>query len=126
MSNANASALALFGLLSHSFLSAGCLPTPQNEPPDLALPAADLARTIDLGDVARPSCAELLGGPELPSTSTEARPDFDAELAALDLQALPPRIDLTTTSDFTRATIAYLLGKRFEALGITIDRDAAL
>ena len=63
----------------------------------------------------------LLGGPELPATSTEARPGFDEELYALDLGALPPRLDLSKVNEFSLATLAYLLGRRSEELGDSLS-----
>lgn len=115
-----------YAFLLISPLLAACLETPQIELPDVFLPPPDFATAPDLADVARPSCEQLLGGPELPPTSTEARADFAAELAALDLRGLPPQLDLTPSSDLTRATIGYLLGKSYFELGTILDRDAAL
>jgi hypothetical protein len=68
----------------------------------------------------------MLGGPELPSTSTEAQPGFDMQLAMMDLSQLPPQLSLTTTSDLVRGIVGYLLDKTDAELGMAIDRDAAL
>lgn len=71
--------------------------------------------------IARPSCEVPLGGPPLPASSTEARPGFDEELYALDLGALAPRLDLSKVNEFSRATLAYLLGRRYEELGDSLS-----
>ena len=71
--------------------------------------------------IARPSCEVPLGGPPLPANSTEERPGFDQELYALDLGALAPRLDLSKVNEFSRATLAYLLGRRYEELGESLS-----
>ena len=96
---------------------AGCTDPTLEPPRDLAAPATDLTTDPDRGDVARPSCAEPLGGPALSDTSTEAKPGFDELLATLDLSQLPPRLDLTPASDLNRATVGYLLGRATPRLG---------
>lgn len=129
--------MSLSGLMPRLLLSAalvGCA-QPQQDPhsdasPDLLMAPAlsDLSTPPPAPDlaVARPSCDQLLGGPALPPTSTEAQPGFDEALAALDLSQLPPQLDLSTASDLTRATIGYLLGKTYTELGTSLDRDRTL
>jgi hypothetical protein len=114
------------GHLPGALLFCGCLADPRLELPDLDVPTPDLRGAPDLLPVARPSCDTLLGGPELPPTSTEAKPGFDAELAALDPSALPARLDLTPSSELTRAVVAYMLGRSYADLGDALDRDATL
>jgi hypothetical protein len=76
-------------------------------PPDL-LPVieTEVAETA----VLRASCDDpLLARFPLPDSLAEAMPDFDAELAALDLTSMPEGIDLSTTSHLQRGVLAYML-----------------
>lgn len=84
--------------------------------------AADAAPSA----VTRPRCEQSLGGPALPATSPEAQPDFDEQLAALELSQLPSYLALGEASDLNRALIGYLLGQAYVQLGDGFDRDAAL
>lgn len=83
--------------------------------------AASSGAVADLEPIALPSCEVPLGGPPLPANSTEGRPGFDEELYALDLGALAPRLDLSKVNEFSRATLSYLLGRRYEDLGESLS-----
>lgn len=119
-------ALTVPAVLAAAISLAGCCATAVDPTLDLTPPTRDLATALELTDIGRPTCDQLLGGPELPPTSTEAQPGFDEALAALDLSQLPPRLSLTALPDLTRAIVGYLLGQTYAELGDGLDRDATL
>jgi hypothetical protein len=57
------------------------------------------------------ACGGLLPGPPLKAGTTEAQPGYAAELAALDLSAVPDPFDYASDSKFVIATINYMLGR---------------
>jgi hypothetical protein len=73
-------------------------------------------------------CGQPVGGPfALPAdTAVEAGGDYDQELAALDLTALPETLDLTGVATFHRALVAYMLEVAPADLPLQLQRDALL
>jgi hypothetical protein len=88
--------------------------------------ASSEAQSEDPDGILRASCDDVLAGPALDSSSTEGTPNFDQDLAALDLQNLPALVDLSGESDFTLSVVAYMLEVDRGAFSGALDRDLLL
>ncbi len=95
---------------------------------------SDLVGGVDSADsqanvpVALAPCDDYVGGPIPMSTdiAVEAFPNYDEELAALDLSTLPAEIDLSTEDSLRRGIVAYMLEQEFPELPSVLDRDTLL
>ena len=56
-------------------------------------------------------------------SNVELEPDYDAHLAALDLEALPAELSLTSLNKLERALVGYMLEIAPSALGDALSRD---
>ena len=78
-------------------------------------------------EVARATCDVLIGGaPWGDGPPVESRDDIDAELAAMDMNALPAMIDISALTGFELGFIAYALEVAPQELPRQLSRDDVL
>ena len=86
--------------------------------------AADPGCPPEAPDALARLASDLRGAEPCLEPSSDTDRAFDAELARLDLDALPASIDLSALLPFQRSLVAYVLERDPATMGDTLDRDA--